>query len=392
MSLFCFAQDAERIFTADNGAYPWFDSKQWTLDSIPDVYRGGGPFPQQSCASHSLEVPGHPVTIVIGVCEVDLAAFEASPFSPVKTGETFNVRNSDGSLLAYMVYRIANPPATFGDGLSSGLVFLKIEAAADGVSALSTKMDSPEPPPLTIADPSRFDIYLLIGQSNMLGRDIKGIHTQTPDPQVGAFSPKGRWIVAIEPIGAGGTGFGPGTFFAVEMRKADPSVQIGLVQCAVGGTPLSRWVKGADLYENAVRRVELAMQAGILKGVLWHQGESDSSSPTLASSYEARLKQMFENLRVDLGSPDLPIVVGQLGEFVQEPYVETVRSALRNLPHDLSGVGFADSQGLSDKGDQLHFSVDSQHEMGVRYAVAMGTLLQKKDSEAMKISIQLKAL
>jgi hypothetical protein len=175
----------------------------------------------------------------------------------------------------------------------------------------------------------------------------------------------------------GGTGIGPGIPFALEMLKAAPNVTIGLVPCAVGGTSLSRWVKGADLYERAVSRAKLAAQVGVIQGVLWHQGESDTSKQKNAESYEARLTQMFKDLRQDLDLPELPIVVGQLGDFLtpeKYPYAETVRSAIKHAPSAIANVGYADAAGLVDKGDKLHFAADAENELGARYAKAMQEL------------------
>ncbi len=155
------------------------------------------------------------------------------------------------------------------------------------------------------------------------------------------------------------------------LASADSKSAIGLIPCAVNGSPLSRWVKGGDLYQAAVSRAKEAASVGQLKGILWHQGESDSKNADDAKSYEVRLTQMFKDIRSDLGQPDLPIVVGQLGEFVQRRYVEIVRTALTHLPANLPRVGFADSKGLGHKGDSLHFSAEAEQELGRRYAAAL---------------------
>lgn len=115
--------------------------------------------------------------------------------------------------------------------------------------------------------------------------------------------------------------------------------------------------------------------------MLWHQGESDTGKKENAETYEARLTQMFTDLRQDLGLPDLPIVVGQLGEFLTTenyPYVETVRGAIEHVSAALPGVGFADSKGLGHKGDGLHFSADAERELGARFARAMRELQQRQ--------------
>jgi lysophospholipase L1-like esterase len=158
-------------------------------------------------------------------------------------------------------------------------------------------------------------------------------------------------------------------------------VVIGLVPCGVGGTPLRRWVKGGDLYAKAVERAKMAMTVGELKGVLWHQGESDTTSEKYADTYRVRLAEMLKDLRQDLNQPRLPIVVGQLGDFLKPekyPYADTVRQAIRQIPQIVSECGYADSSALEDKGDGLHFSADAQKEMGERFAKAMQVLQEKK--------------
>ena len=222
-----------------------------------------------------------------------------------------------------------------------------------------------------------FDLYLLMGQSNMSGRDTSTINQQITNPRVLALNSENEWWVAKDPMHEKGAGIGPGIPFALEMLRGDDATTIGLIPCAVGGTPLSRWVKGGDLYEKAIVRARAAQENGTLKGVLWHQGESDTKKRENADSYQARLTQMFADLRADLGQPSVPIVVGQLGTFLtteKYPYVETVRGALQNVSQTVPNVGFADSIDLKDKGDALHFSAAAQGTFGARYAAAMKKL------------------
>jgi acetyl esterase/lipase len=228
-----------------------------------------------------------------------------------------------------------------------------------------------------------FHIYLLMGQSNMAGRDTHGLDAQFANPRILALNAAGQWEVARDPLhqkdGRIEPGVGPGLSFALAMLESDTNITIGLVPCAVGGSPLRRWVKGGDLYEKAVSRARLAAKAGVIKGVLWHQGESDSDKQQNAETYEARLTQTFKDLRADLDLPGLPIVVGQLGEFLppeKHPFAGTVRAAIQNIPAVLAHVGYADSAGLRDKGDKLHFNAESQREFGRRFAAAIHHLTQ----------------
>lgn len=232
-----------------------------------------------------------------------------------------------------------------------------------------------------LADDRPLQLYLLMGQSNMAGRDTRDLASQVDDPRILALGVDGQWRTARDPIhaktGRPEPGVGPGIAFAREMLAANPQQRIGLIPTAVGGTPLRRWVKGGDLYEQALAKAREAMTHGELRGVLWHQGESDSADRKNAETHAERLAQTFQDLRADLGRPDLPIVVGQLGEFLlpdKQPEAPTVRAGLQGLPQALSRVGFADSAGLGHLGDDLHFSADANRELGRRFARAMQQL------------------
>jgi len=226
----------------------------------------------------------------------------------------------------------------------------------------------------------KLQLYLLMGQSNMAGRGQIGPEDKTPHPRVLMFTLQNKWVPAVEPITQdkpGMLGVGPGLAFGKAMATNDPGVTIGLVPCAFGGTPLKRWERGGDLYSNAVHRAKLAMREGMLKGIIWHQGESDSDAATDANTYGDRLGKMIQDIRADLGAPDLPFVVGQIGEFLYDrspdhvAYPRVVNAALAALPERVPATGCAPSKDLKDKGDVLHFDAASQRELGRRYAAEM---------------------
>jgi Carbohydrate esterase, sialic acid-specific acetylesterase len=234
--------------------------------------------------------------------------------------------------------------------------------------------------PIQLPVKEKLHLYLLMGQSNMAGRGKIGAEDTTPHPRVLLFTLQNNWEPAIEPVThdkPGMLGVGPGLAFGKAMADGDPGVTIGLVSCAVGGTPLKRWERGGDLYSNAVQRARLAMRDGMLKGIIWHQGESDSGAATNANTYGDRLSRMIQDIRADLGTPNLPFVVGQIGEFLYDrgpghaAYPRVVNAALAGLPEKVPATACAPSQGLKDKGDVLHFDTVSQREFGRRYAAAM---------------------
>lgn len=231
----------------------------------------------------------------------------------------------------------------------------------------------------TLPAPQNFHLYLMQGQSNMSGRGAVETEDKTPHPRVLMLTTNGEWRLAIEPVTHDRPkiiGVGPGLAFGKALAAVAPDVTIGLIPCSVGGSPLERWQRGGDLYSNAVHRARLAMAVGTLKGVIWHQGESDCT-PDLAPSYGRRLTQMIRDFRAELGVPKLPFVVGQLGEFLATrqtnpvPEARLVNTALAALPEQLELTACVSSAGLAHKGDELHFDSASQRELGRRFARAM---------------------
>jgi hypothetical protein len=259
-------------------------------------------------------------------------------------------------------------------------------------SAAAGAQTNVSPNPIQLPVKEKLHLYLLMGQSNMAGRGKIGAEDKTPHPRVLLFTLQNKWEPAVEPVThdkPGMLGVGPGLAFGKAMAASDPDATIGLVPCAVGGTPLKRWERSGDLYSNAVQRARLAMREGTLKGILWHQGESDSGAATNANSYSDRLSRMIQDIRADLGAPDLPFVVGQIGEFLYDrgpghaAYTRVVNAALAALPEKVPATACAPSKGLKDKGDVLHFDAASQRELGRRYAAAMLRLQSaQKNSKA----------
>jgi len=234
------------------------------------------------------------------------------------------------------------------------------------------------------ADHAKFDLFLLAGQSNMAGRGVLADADRQPAPRVLVFNAKDEWAWQGEPIHFDKpiAGAGLGFPFAKLVAAADPSATVGLIPCAFGGTSIAQWQPGQKLYEEAIRRAKLAMQKGQLKAILWHQGESDSGRQQNAEAYSANLKKVIEGFRRDLGMPNLPVIIGEVGEFTYvrkdgRPFFATVvNEQIRSMPALLDNVAVVSSQGLKDKGDSLHFSNESQKEFGRRYFEAWQKLAQ----------------
>ncbi|MBD2860748.1 sialate O-acetylesterase [Paenibacillus oceani] len=219
----------------------------------------------------------------------------------------------------------------------------------------------------------KLDLFLLIGQSNMAGREaLDGI--REPDPRIVSLNAKREWAPAIEPIHfdkPGIAGVGPGLEFARTLMERGASNAIGLIPCAVGGTKIEHWVRGGDLYEHAMERADFAMQSGQLKGILWHQGENDAMDADDAVPYRKRFEAMIRDMRERLGHPRVPFLAGKLGYFLSPdtfPFAPLLRSIVEETRQTAHEYGWIDSAGLEHSGDSLHFLSASARELGRRYA------------------------
>ncbi|MCW0220053.1 MAG: exo-alpha-sialidase [Prosthecobacter sp.] len=227
----------------------------------------------------------------------------------------------------------------------------------------------------------KLHLYLLIGQSNMAGRGPLDTENRISRSRVLKLAPNNKWAFGVEPLHFDKptiAGAGLGMSFAREMADADKEITVGLIPCAVGGTPLERWEKGGDLYAQALERARLAMKDGTLKGILWHQGEADSGSEAKSKSYADRLAQMIVDLRADLGTGELPFVAGKLGEYLaaegkdgKPSYWPLVNEKIASIPARVPNTAVVESSGLVHKGDHVHFDTPSLREFGHRYAEAM---------------------
>ena len=259
-------------------------------------------------------------------------------------------------------------------------VFCLTIAAEVGCAGRTAKV-AVKPP----KEKAKFHLYLLMGQSNMVGRGRIEEPDRRPNPRILVFTKDRRWALARDPLHFDHplAGVGPGLSFARAMAAEDESVTIGLIPCAVDATALQWWEKGGVLYEYALARARAARKHGVLKGVLWHQGEADSRNRRTAESYAPRLDRMIQALRKELEIGDLPFVAGKLGEFLEKwfPLIAKVNQALAGLPGRVLFTGCADATGLKDNGDGVHFSAPAQREFGQRYAKEMRRLAQARKGE-----------
>ncbi|HOD80485.1 MAG: putative Ig domain protein [Planctomycetes bacterium ADurb.Bin126] len=202
------------------------------------------------------------------------------------------------------------------------LVVLAVSVAALlGASAVSGQ--EPQGEWAIPKDPSKFHLFVCLGQSNMAG-GFKESHLYNDDgqydpvtdpaPRVLVFR-SGGWKPAAHPlIKHNKVSFSLPIPFAKKYLEllGDPEVKVGLITSAYGGKQIGFFVKGNAMYPGGLARHK---QTGVFKGVLWHQGESDTTGYDRFLTYKEDLLGIVRSIRSDLDMPELPFVTGQLSRM-----------------------------------------------------------------------------
>ena len=174
------------------------------------------------------------------------------------------------------------------------------------------------------------DLWVIAGQSNSAGYG-RGAVYDPPELGIHLLRNNEQWALATHPMNDA-----TDTAHVVNRERANPAhspylhfarllkqqlhYPIGLIQTALGGSPLSAWnpteAESAGLYHNMIHCVTCA--GGAVKGVLWYQGESDAG-PGLAESYALRFQATVAAWRIALKHPTLPILTVQLNRYYLPP-------------------------------------------------------------------------
>lgn len=244
----------------------------------------------------------------------------------------------------------------------------------------STPTDGPDP---------NFHVFLLIGQSNMAGDPAPEQQDRMEHPRVKVLAydncpnlgrTYNEWYPASPPLHDCYFGVGPGDAFGKAMADALPDATIGLVPCAIPGVDIDFFRKGvvstrrgefsippddhwSGAYEWVIERARLAQQSGVIRGILFHQGESNTNQ----ASWVGQVKEMVEDLRADLELGDVPFIAGEL---LQSGCCASHNTYVNQLPSQISNTRVVSSSGLSGS-DMAHFDLASQRIFGQRYADAL---------------------
>ena len=238
-----------------------------------------------------------------------------------------------------------------------------------------------------------YDVYLCVGQSNMAGRGILLPEDAVSPEGVFLLDDRGNVVPAVGNANIYSTirkrasmqGYNLAIPFAARMyaRTGRPVL---LVVNARGGTRMDQWMKSAprdtfarrygddperygepipSFYGEAVRRCREGTRYGTLKGILWHQGESDSS-PERRDVYIEKLSAFVADLRSDLGvGPEVPFLAGEVFYFNKNAAINpTLNQISRYIPNAVC----VPANDCPSNPDSLHFSHEGLTLLGERYA------------------------
>ena len=211
-------------------------------------------------------------------------------------------------------------------------------------------------------------VIVLVGQSNMSGRGQPMTLAATPNPRLVMWN--NGWQTAADPLSNPNDpdeGIGPGMTFGLTLLKYDPSVTVGLVQCAVAGTSIDQWFASSPYYQSCIARARATH--GQIVGVLFLQGETEATSPTRAGAWQSQFDIVLHNFQRDLGPARFPFMLGQISTLnpTKFPAQQQVRDAQAAEADLYPGKVFlVPSTDLPNDGK--HFTVAGYKALGARFA------------------------
>jgi hypothetical protein len=229
-------------------------------------------------------------------------------------------------------------------------------------------------------------IFVMAGQSNMAGRATVEAQDAQLNERIFTINSLNEIVIAREPLHfyERGTGLDCGLSFGTAMLQQVPdNVSLLLIPTAVGGSSIEQWIRdethrGVQLLSNFKQRLEMALKFGVLKGILWHQGEADAHHEAAIQSYRENLEHLFEQFRNIAQNRSLPIVIGKLGSFAtNQASWDRINVSIEAYALSDEHCKLVETADLKDKGDKIHFNSAAQRALGKRYAeVMLGLILE----------------
>jgi hypothetical protein len=220
------------------------------------------------------------------------------------------------------------------------------------------------------AQDERTAVLLLIGQSNMANQAERR-HASSHGERIVNFYGAECYAAASPLLGATGTAGESWTLAANKLIENGAADRVILIPAAVGGTPIQRWRKGADINTSMsaiIRDVQLTYR---ITGVIWNQGESDFRNHTSHDAYRRMFLSLVASLREQ--GVDAPVFVSVASRCTSDWTPDNpVSLAQRGLPSPEHGIyPGVDSDALitgADRYDGCHFAASGQEKFASAWA------------------------
>ena len=276
------------------------------------------------------------------------------------------------------------------------------------------------------ADPN-FYIFLCFGQSNMEGNARpEAVDLQSPGPRfllmpaVNFPAANGRperkmgeWCEASAPLCRANTGLTPADWFGRTLVASLPeNIKIGVIHVAIGGIDIKGflpdsisdyvnkkapgWMKGMlaaydnNPYERLVTLAKKAQKDGVIKGILMHQGETNTGDPKWAGM----VKQVYENLCGDLQlkPEEVNLYVGNIVQADGKGVCIGCKKQIDELPQTIHTSQVISSDNCSNGPDRLHFDAAGYRELGCRYGEAVARHLGFEPKRPANLPVPIKKI
>jgi hypothetical protein len=256
------------------------------------------------------------------------------------------------------------------------------------------------------AQDSNFYIFLCFGQSNMEGQGTIETQDITVDSRFRVFQAldcsnldriKGTWYTAVPPTCQCNSKLSPADYFGRTMVANLPdSITIGIINVAIGGCDIrlfdkdiyqdfdstykESWFtsKVADYegnpYKYLIDLAKLAQKDGIIKGILLHQGETNTGQ----TEWLSYVKKIYYDMITDLSlnADSVPLLAGELLS-TEDNCCSSLNPIINQLPDSIPTAHIISSLGCPSQ-DKAHFNSEGYRKLGRRYAIQMLSLMGYK--------------